>query len=250
MKGLSKKKHDLIRSLFSRHGRKKSEFCVCEGVRCCRELISLRPDLIQMAICAENADTSNINYDFDRISQPEFESLATTINSQGVIVIVAKPGESEFESGTPFIIVLDKVSDPGNCGTIFRTARAAGLKEIWLTEGTADPYNDKIIRSATASQFALNIRKFRDLGEVKESLEKYAFNKIYRTDPHQGANCFTEKKLFDKSAIIFGSEGSGAGDIKGAESVTIPMPGKVESINVAQAATIIIFEFIRRNSCT
>jgi len=246
---LSNKQKSLIKTLYTRHGRKKSDLCICEGVRCCRELVLLRPDLVSMAVCSEDFDTASVgNMEFSRIPRNEFDSLSATVIPQGCLIVSGKTDMSPGDTvpADPFIIALDRVSDPGNLGTIIRTVRAVGLKELWLTEGTADPFGDKVIRSALASQFALKLRLFPDLNDLGCELRKFGYGRIYKTEPKGGADCFEEEKLFGKSAIIFGSEAHGAGDIEGSIPLVIPMPGKIESINVAQAATVILFEAVRR----
>lgn len=246
---LSNKQKSLIKSLYTRHGRKKNELCVCEGMRCCKELVQLRPDLVNLAVCSEDFDTATIgNVEFVRIPRNEFDSLSATVIPQGCLIVAGKTDMSPGDSAPvePFIIVLDKVSDPGNLGTIIRTVRAVGLRELWLTEGTADPFGDKVIRSALASQFALKMRLFPALDELGCELRRFGYGTIYKTEPGGGADCFEEKDLFSKSAMIFGSEAHGAGDIEGSVPLVIPMPGKIESINVAQAATVILFEAVRR----
>jgi TrmH family RNA methyltransferase len=246
---LSSKQKSLIKTLYTRHGRKKHELCVCEGVRCCRELVQLRPDLVNLAVCSEDFDTATIgNIEFSRIPRNEFDSLSATVIPQGCLIVAGKtdmtPGDTV--PADPFIIALDRVSDPGNLGTIIRTVRAVGLKELWLTEGTADPFSDKVIRSALASQYALKMRLFPDLNAIVCELRKFGYGRIFKTDPKGGTDCFAEKNLFSKSAVVFGSEAHGVGDIDGSIPLVIPMPGKIESINVAQAATVILFEAVRR----
>ena len=245
----SNKQKSLIQSLYTRHGRKKSDLCICEGVRCCRELVQLRPDLVSLAVCSEDFDVSSVaGVEFSIIPRNEFDSLSVTVIPQGCLMVAGKTDMSPGDTvpADPFIIALDRVSDPGNLGTIIRTVRAVGLRELWLTEGTADPFNDKVIRSALASQFALKMRMFPSLDEMACEFRRFGYGRIYKTEPKGGVDCFEEEKLFGKSAIVFGSEAHGAGNVEGSIPLVIPMPGKIESINVAQAATVILFEAVRR----
>ena len=146
----------------------------------------------------------------------------------------------------PFALVLDRVGDPGNFGTILRTARAVGLHEVWLTRGTADPFSDKVVRSASGAQFALKIRYGGDLPELAADLRKLGVKTCYRTLPASGGNVFLEPDLFDRSAIILGCEATGVAELENSRGLNIPMPGDAESLNVAQAATVILFEYVRR----
>jgi len=249
MNNLPQKQKALIKSLYSRHGRKKTSLCLCEGVRCCEELLLAAPELVQFTVCRES-----LQIDFETspdtyiIPDHEFAKLAATVNSQGILCVAELPEFAAVKPNDDFIFVLDQVSDPGNFGTILRTAKAAGLNELWYTAGSVDPFNDKTIRSAMAAQFSMRLRVFPDLKSLSETALEYGYQSFYLTDPHEGADLFTEKSLYKKSIVIIGSEAHGVSELAGAKRVTIPMPGKFESLNAAQAATIFLFEYVRRNS--
>lgn len=248
MNDLPQKQKALIKSLYTRHGRKKSSLCVCEGVRCCREVLSAVPESVKFTVCGASLKIdfalSSVSY---VIPDNEFSKLAATVNSQGILCVVEAPAPAVSVPGDDFLFVLDRVGDPGNFGTILRTAKAAGLTELWYTAGSVDPFNDKTIRSAMAAQFSMRLRGFPDLKTLSEAARGYGYNNFYLTDPHQGADLFTEKGLYDKSLIIIGSEAHGVDELAGAKRVTIPMPGRFESLNAAQAATVFLFEYVRRN---
>ena len=248
MDSLPQKQKALIRSLYSRHGRKKKSLCICEGVRCCEELLSSAPELVNFTVCRESLQIdfkiSPLSY---IIPDHEFDKLASTVNSQGILCVAEVPEDTASKPEDDFIFALDRVGDPGNFGTILRTAKAAGLTELWYTAGSVDPFNDKTIRSAMAAQFSMRLRFFPDLQSLSETAAKYNYENFYLTDPHEGADLFTEKALYDKSVVIIGSEAHGVGKLEGAKRVTIPMPGKFESLNAAQAATIFLFEYVRRS---
>ncbi len=246
MSELSKRRESLIKSLYTRHGRKKHDLCVCEGIRSCNDLFAARPDLVEFVIVSKDLDLNFPDTEIIQVSDSQLEKITATVNSQGILAVTRKPEPASGTPADPFILLLDRITDPGNMGTILRTLRAAGLKELWLTSGSADPFNDKVIRSAMASQFIIELRTFPDLAAAGEALAEFGYNNIYRTDVSTGASCFTEPELFNKSAIILGSEAHGAGELAGSRPVTIPMPGDEESLNVAQAATIILFEYVRR----
>jgi TrmH family RNA methyltransferase len=247
MNNLSQKQKSLIRSLYTRHGRKKKALCICEGVRCCEELIKTSPELVEFVIKRQSLQVDfEINCNSYIIPDNEFEKLAATVNSQGILCVANIPDAENKKPVDDFILVLDKVGDPGNFGTILRTAKAAGLTEVWYTAGSVDPYNDKTIRSAMAAQFSMRLKCFNDLQSLSEEAVKYGYKNFYLTDPHQGSNLFTEGELYNKSLLIIGSEAHGVSQLENSRRVTIPMPGKFESLNAAQAATIFIFEYVRR----
>ena len=247
---LTKRQEALIRTLSSRHGRRGSEFCICDGLRSSREILHLRPDLVEILILRDGVGTPEESpVEPVILSGPEFERVSrTVVNSQGIIVVARRPEmlPPEAPVSGPFALLLDRVGDPGNVGTILRTARAAGLREVWMTRGCADPYSDKVVRSASGAQFALAVREYGALEEVVALLRARGIRRVFRTAPGGGRSVFTEQELFTDSVVVLGSEGAGAGEIPGAVNVLIPMPGDAESLNVAQAATVILFEHVRR----
>jgi TrmH family RNA methyltransferase len=182
-----------------------------------------------------------------------FIKLAQTETSQGVLGVINKNHGKEDEvekkvmSGYSNVVVLDRLQDPGNIGTIIRTADAAGYKGIIVLKGTADIYAPKVIRAAAGSVFRMPVLFFDSPAQVLECLNKYE-KKIVST-------CFdTEINYYDidlknNIGLIIGNEGNGicrelmeGSDIK----IKIPMAGKVESLNAAVAAGIIMFEAIRQ----
>ena len=248
---LSKNRESLIKSLCTRHGRKKSNLCICEGKRSVADLLMAKPELVKFTIIAEsnkNSLPANIINPLI-VSERKFSELSATVASQGILAVVERPEllSVEVQPVDPFILVLDRLTDPGNFGSILRTARAIGLTEVWYTAGSVDPFNDKVIRAAMASQFVVGLRSFASLDDVSSQLNHFGYHKIFRTDPHQGESCFVAKELFSRSAIIIGNEADGVALLAGANDIMIPMPGSAESLNAAQATTVILFEYIRRH---
>jgi RNA methyltransferase, TrmH family len=248
---LTKKQESLIKSLYTRHGRKKNNLCICEGKRSVADLLMSKPELVKFTVIAEsnqNSSPDNVINPFI-VSDRKFSELSATVASQGILAVVERPEllSADIKPVDPFILVLDRLADPGNFGSILRTARAIGLTEVWYTAGSVDPFNDKVIRAAMASQFVVGMRCFANLKELSCELKRFGYDKIFRTDPHQGESCFASEELFSHSAIIIGNEADGVASLDDSVDVTIPMPGSAESLNAAQAATVILFEYIRRH---
>ncbi len=246
---LTRAQRALLKSLYTRHGRKKSARCVCEGLRAVGELFAARPDLVEFTVCTgECAGKLQIPGDCFIVSPETFSELAGTVNAQGILCVARIPEEPAPD--TPcrdrFILALDRIGDPGNFGTICRTARAAGLTELWFTRGSVDPYGDKAVRAALGAQFSMKLRSFIDLETLRRSAAAIGFGPVYLTDPHQGESCFAAAGLYERTVVVIGCESTGVGDLDGAPRVMIPMPGKFESLNAAQAATIFLFEYVRR----
>lgn len=139
------------------------------------------------------------------------------------------------------VLVLDKIQDPGNLGTIIRSAVAFGFNSIVASNDTVDIYNDKAIRSSEGMIFNINIIK-GDLEEILPNLKKQGYL-IIGTDVHQGKNIKDLKK--DKCAFVIGSEGKGMSDkIKDMcdDFIYINMHKSCESLNAAVASSIIMYE--------
>ena len=176
------------------------------------------------------------------LSQGLFSQLSSQENSQGII-LVYKYEEKDIENAGDNVIVLDRVGDPGNLGTIIRTVDAAGFKDIILTKGSVDCYNEKVIRSTMGSIFNINLY-YAEEEKLLNFLKEKNY-KIISTVLSDDCIPYTEMKPAEKNAVIFGNEGSGIGEniIKNShEKVIIPIYGTAESLNVAMACGIIIYK--------
>lgn len=205
------------------------------------------PDLI---ILKENfEDLENITTKLERfncrkivVNDRIFKELTSQENSQGVILVYPYC-ETNIEKINNNIIVLDKIQDPGNLGTIIRVADAAGFKDIILTKGSVDCYNEKCVRSSMGSIFNMNIvymEEFQLIQFLKEKKYKFLVTALENNSIE-----YTDITLNEKNAIIFGSEGNGVSDnfLKAAdETVIIPIYGSAESLNVAMASGIILYK--------
>ncbi|MBE6391298.1 MAG: RNA methyltransferase [Lentisphaerae bacterium] len=247
---LSKRERSLVKALTTRNGRRRSGCCRCEGVRAVRELLDHFPQLVQFTVATERglaALPGVVPQNLRMVDEKSFEELSDTVNSQGILAVASIPPEPAEPVSGDFILALDQLGDPGNFGTIIRTFRAAGGKELWYTKGSIDPWGDKAIRSGMGAQFGLNMRRFETLDELAKRAGDCGYCNFFIADPHEGESCFTCPGLFDHSVIVIGGEPNGVlGGYAPAGKVIIPMPGNYESLNAAQAATVIIFESVRR----
>lgn len=176
------------------------------------------------------------------LSSQLFKQLTSQEHSQGVILVYSYE-EYSLDDLEDNIVILDKVSDPGNLGTIIRTVDASGFKDIILTTGSVDCYNEKTIRSTMGSIFNVRI-SYLDEDKMIELLREKNY-KLIATALDKTSVPYTEMKLANKNAIIFGNEGNGIGEklLKEAdEKVIIPIYGTAESLNVAMACGIIIYK--------
>lgn len=249
MEMLSKAREKEIRKLYARKGRNESGLCICEGLRACRELYKFSKNSIKYAVTS-NSDFLGMfdGITFFLIENERMSKLTSTVTPQGLLFIAEIPSLTKpIYEKIPFAIFLNKIADPGNLGTILRTALSAGLRDIWISNGSVDPFSEKTIRAGLASQFYVNIHYFDEIESGILELKKNGFNAVYCTEPSHGKNCFEVENLFNKSIIVFGNEANGLDKIENSDFLNIPMPGGFESLNLAQSVTIVVYDAVRRN---
>ena len=188
---------------------------------------------------------NNLDENIIVLSDNLFKSIASTENSQGVLATVKmKAYNYTVEAG--MYVLVDKVQDPGNLGTIIRTAHSAGCKGVILTKDTVDLYNEKTLRSTMGSIFNLPIILDDKLTFTKGLMEK-GFNLICSS--LQTNLNFYDVNLTHNSIIAVGNEGNGISEEilnMATTKVKIPMLGSTESLNVGIAASIMIYEGVRQ----
>ncbi|WP_249870921.1 TrmH family RNA methyltransferase [Oceanobacillus saliphilus] len=179
------------------------------------------------------------DFPIESVSENVMAHISQTTTPQGVLAVMAMKKQKVY-SGNHFLII-DSVQDPGNLGTIIRTADAAGMDAIILGEGTVDLYNDKVIRATQGSIFHIPIYE-ANLFEELEHLKRKGFS-IWATALLNATN-YNETVPEEKVAIVLGNEGAGVQDelLERADRiVTIPIYGKAESLNVSIAAGILMY---------
>lgn len=178
-----------------------------------------------------------------------FSLLSGTQTPQGLMAVVRKPSWDRSvlgEEGSN-ILVLDRVSDPGNMGTMLRTAEAAGFSAVVTIKGTTDPYSGKVSRASAGALMRLPVFQVEgpeELGLLMKSCGK----RTVCTDPLSTVSCFTAD-IARNTAVIIGNEAGGVSEeiLKSADiAVGIPMEGKTESLNAAVAAAILMYESYRQ----
>lgn len=172
-----------------------------------------------------------------------YDKISPVKNSAGIISIVKIPQPGKIN---PLIdtIILENIQDPGNLGTIFRSAVASGVEQIICSEGTVAAWSPKVLRAAMGAHFQLKIFEGQDLESVIKNLNV----PIYATSLETTQSIY-DKDLTEVKAWIFGNEGAGVSPAiqnLATEKVIIPQAGMVESLNVAMAAAICLFEQMRQ----
>ncbi|MGL4935978.1 MAG: TrmH family RNA methyltransferase [Cetobacterium sp.] len=236
LKKLKTKKYRDLEGMFLAEGRKFLEFKETPKIIIFKEGVS--EEIIEMA---KDHDCRKII-----LTEKLFKELTSQENSQGVIICYNSK-INELENLEDNIVILNRVADPGNLGTIIRVADVAGFKDIILTKGSVDCYNDKTVRSSMGSILSMNI-SYIDENEVVEFLKEKGY-KIVVTALEKDSVPYTKMKLKEKNAFVFGNEGEGVSQdiIKSSdEKVIIPIYGSAESLNVAMATGIILYDVRNR----
>ena len=159
----------------------------------------------------------------------------------------ASPADASAAVQPPCYVVLDRIQDPGNLGTILRTADAAGMAGLILLKGTTDIYSPKVVRAAMGSLFHLPVVS----GVTEEAFLSFARESglcLYATALDAKARPYDAADFTGPTAIVFGNEGQGVSEplLASSETLYIPMYGGAESLNVAVSTAIVLYEAVRQ----
>ena len=264
-----------IRSLLEKgNNRKKNHQFVVEGIKLVDE--ALEYGKVLEVVCAESLYNELISGDLSGnrllaendknitnyvkkgssllvVSDTVFKSMSETKTPQGILAVAEIPDyrlldrgfleQAYTETGKIKLLVLEDTADPGNLGTIMRTAEAAGVTGVIMGKGTVDIFNPKVVRSTMGSIFRLPFAYVEDLKETIKELKTQGIS-FYATHL-KGEKSYKDIKYSDKSAILVGNEARGLSyDVADLADtyVLIPMQGKVESLNAAVAAALMMYE--------
>jgi len=178
------------------------------------------------------------------VSEPVLRSLSETVTPQGILAVVPQP-KLQAPAKPSLVLVLDRLRDPGNLGTILRTATAVGVDEVLLGPGTVDPYNSKVIRAGMGAHFRLPLTVGLNWSQIAERLRGLS---VWLADA-RGELVYDAVDWRQPAALIVGGEATGASDEAAALAhgrLRIPMRGDTESLNTAVAAAVILFEAARQ----
>lgn len=187
------------------------------------------------------------------LSDHVYTYVSDTKTPQGILCLVEREAygwRQMLKEPCPFLMVLDNLQDPGNLGTIVRTAEAAGVTGIILSHDSVDIYNPKTIRSTMGSVYRMPFCYVEDIVETVDQL-KYAGIAVYAAHL-EGHKPYEAEDYRKPCAFLIGNEGNGLRDAvaeKADTYIRIPMMGQVESLNAAVAASVLMFETARQRRC-
>ena len=189
----------------------------------------------------------------EEVTDKVMKAMTNTVTPQGILAVVEKPEYelSDLLTGTPLLLVLETIQDPGNLGTIMRTAEGAGVTGIIMSKDTVDLFSPKVVRSTMGSLYRMPFYIAEDLQATICELKRQGIT--FFAAHLQGKKCYDEYDYKKPTAFLIGNEGNGLTDETAAladEKILIPMHGQLESLNAAVAASILSYEAerIRRNS--
>lgn len=259
MQVISSKENEFIKHIKKLKDKKyrdiNKEFIV-EGIKLIKEAIEEKAEIKQIVICDNCQNTDIIpkelmyeiaKYECIYVTEKIFNSITDVNTPQGILAIIGRNNEeTQIDYTQDIIVALDDIQDPGNLGTILRTADSIGLNQILVSKGTADSYNPKVVRSTMGAIFRVKIIECEDLEKTLKEVKKQKYELVITS--LQTRNSIYDIK-YNKKVIVIGNEGNGVSkriqdmaDVK----VKIPMIGKTESLNASVATGIVLYEYIRQ----
>ena len=229
--------------------RRRNKLFVVEGIKMFREIPK---DKLVSVFVSEKFEKENeellSHTDYILLSDSVFKKISDTVTPQGILAVVK---QNEFtvediierrDKERSCIVVLDRLQDPGNLGTIVRTGEGAGITGIVMSNDSVDLYNPKVIRSTMGSVFRVPVAVVPDL---QDAIKKMKQNGIETYAAHLNGMEY-QKGAFGKDiALLIGNEAKGLSDevsVMADKLIKIPMEGKVESLNAAVATAILMYE--------
>jgi len=245
----------LIRALLGRaKERRTAEAFVVEGVRLVEEAVSsnwgfqfaLYDETLSERGKSQVEGLKSHSVDVEMVSESLMKSLSETETPQGILAVLTD-SRLPIPDSPNFILIPDQIRDPGNLGTLLRTAGATGVQAVLIPPETTDAFAPKVVRSGMGAHFRLPIHSMT-WDEIKQ-ISKSANLFVYLADM-DGRSCW-ETDLRQPLALIIGGEAEGASEQarKSAnEQISIPMMGKMESLNAGVAGSVLMFEVVRQRS--
>lgn len=186
---------------------------------------------------------------FELVSDQVFQKLSDTKTPQGILAVLQQPvyEKKELFGKSPLLLILEDIQDPGNLGTIFRTAEGAGVTGIIMSRNCVDIYNPKVVRSTMGSIFRIPFYVTDNIIQEIKLLQKETI-RIFAAHL-RGERFYDEEDYKDGTAFLIGNEGNGlrAETAEAADAlIKIPMQGKVESLNAGISAALLVYEAARQ----
>ena len=265
---MEQRKKKLLKELLTKPRiRRDTGLYVVDGLRMCREIplseaeeVFVTEDFLKSPH-ASSCEELLREKGFTVVTPSEMKQVSDTVSPQGILLMARIPQTrglsgllSELSGKKPLLFLLEDIQDPGNLGTMIRTAEAAGVDAVIMSRGTVDIYSPKVVRATMGSLFRVRHLVLDDLAEAALRLRNTAFSgqkmKVYAAHL-RGAVPYTDADYTGPSAVAVGNEARGLSDslADAADArILIPMKGGAESLNAAMAASVIAFEAARQRA--
>ena len=259
MQTITSKENALIKQIIKLKEKKhRDNYCkyIVEGVKLIKEAIQenakideiiVREDALNSELLQKHLGECIEKFKCTKVPSNIFKLITEVENSQGILAIIEKTSqEQKIDYTQDIILALDDVQDPGNLGTIIRTADSVGLKQIIVSKGTVDAYNSKVIRSTMGAIFRVKIIYAENLAKTLNEIKQKNYEIMV-------TSLDTKESIYDiklkNKIIVIGNEANGVSkeiiDIADKKAI-IPMFGKTESLNASVATGVILYEYVRQ----
>jgi len=238
-----------VKALKSRKAREEAGAFLAEGVKMVNEALALEGQVLSLWTTDEKWLPERIDCPCYLVPEHVMQALCDTVTPQGIAAVVRLPKAPALADLGSKIIVLEDVQDPGNAGTILRTADAAGFTGAILSTGTADPFSPKCLRATMGSIFRLPLMIQADITQPLNALKAHGFS-LLAAELSQ-SDFFKRENIGSRFALIIGNEGNGISDAVSkvaTHHLALPMAGGTESLNAAIAAGIMMYDLSFRKS--
>ena len=244
-----------ILALKRRRVRETESKYLIEGIRLCEEAVDSTPLLEQLIFCRESLDRNERlarlfdsavekNLPIQQTNRRAFQGMCETQSPQGVLGVVQMPqwDRSRILNAQANFLILDRISDPGNLGMILRTAEAAGAAAVFLTRGSVELFNPKVVRATMGAIFRLPVFAKENPDDLLESLSERNISLVAAS---VGGIPYHQLDKLKRVALLLGNEAYGIDSAlveKADQTISIPMAEPVNSLNVAVAAGILLYK--------
>ena len=226
-----------VAKLYDKKYRRLTNRYVIEGARLVSDAVKHGANVASVYVIESNAG----DFDFSNqtvVSDKVFAKMCDTVNSQGVLAVVEKC-ESELTKLKGNCLVLDGLQDPGNVGTLIRTAVACGFTDIYAVN-SVDLYSPKVIRSAMSAHFCISLHELDRIEQAFSLLDG-----VEKVSAHMGGTNVFATRFGKRVALVLGNEGNGLSEYSlkhATKTVALPMENGCESLNVAVAGSVIMYQ--------
>ncbi len=259
MQVISSKDNEIVKNIKKLKEKKYRDIenrFIVEGIKLVEEAINENAKIQLVVICEECINDGTLakellykiaKYECIYVTEKVFNLISDVKSPQGILAVIEKKNKNiEIDYSQDIIIALDDIQDPGNLGTILRTVDSANLNQIIISKGSSDSYNPKVVRSTMGAIFRVNIIEVENLEQTLKQIQENHFEVVVTA-------LDTNNSIYDieykNKVIVIGNEANGVSkEIQklANKKVKIPMLGKTESLNASVAASIMIYEYVRR----